>query len=33
MKLRNTIDFSAPNNCEVGHADLLGEALYKIAFK
>lgn len=29
MELGNSIDFSAPNDCEIGHADLLWEALCK----
>jgi hypothetical protein len=31
VKFGNTIDLFAANNCEVGHADLLGEALCEIA--
>jgi hypothetical protein len=27
MELGNSIDFPAPNDCEIGHADLLWEAL------
>ena len=30
MEFGNSIDFSTPNNCEIGHADLLWEALCKV---
>jgi hypothetical protein len=31
MELSDSIDFSAPNDCEIGHADLLWEALCRMA--
>jgi hypothetical protein len=33
MEFGNSIDFSAPNDSEVGHADLLWEALCRAAPK
>ena len=30
MELGNSIDLSAPNDCEIGHADLLWEALCNV---
>jgi hypothetical protein len=31
MELGDSVDFPAPNDCEIGHADLLWEALCRAA--